>query len=160
MGSGGRPAVRDPRRRVAGGTWHIADPANPDRPAHAVRYPAAGTANAVVSGAVLGLDGSRVDVVWEAESPYLASVHWSGGGDPVLAIGDRAQKRLSFALLDADSGMVTLHSEEKDPIWVDIFPGVPCWIDGGDDGDRRTAPAWSRSARATAPTGSCWTANR
>ena len=30
--------------------WYIADPANPQRPANEVRYPAAGTANAEVSG--------------------------------------------------------------------------------------------------------------
>ena len=116
-------------------TWHVADPANPDRTPLVLRYPAAGTANAAVSGVVLGLDGSRVDVAWEADSPYLTAVHWSDGGDPVLAISNRAQTRISFALLDADSGMVTLHSEETDPVWVDIFGGVPCWIDGGDDGD-------------------------
>ena len=116
-------------------TWHIADPANPDRTPLAVRYPAAGTANAAVSAVVLGLDGSRVDVAWEHASPYLTAVHWSDGGDPVLALSDRAQTRITFALLDPDSGMVTLHSEERDPVWVDIFPGVPAWIDGGDDGD-------------------------
>jgi dipeptidyl-peptidase-4 len=115
--------------------FHIADPANPSRTPLEVRYPAAGTANATVSAVVLGLDGSRVDVSWEADSPYLTAVHWSDGGDPVLAISNRAQTRISFALLDADSGMVTLHSEEKDPVWVDIFGGVPAWISGGDDGD-------------------------
>jgi dipeptidyl-peptidase-4 len=76
-----------------------------------------------------------VDVAWEAESPYLTSVHWSAAGDPVLALGNREQTRITFALLDADSGMVMLHSEERDPVWVDIFTGVPAWIDSGDDGD-------------------------
>jgi dipeptidyl-peptidase-4 len=121
--------------------WHIADPANPDRAPLAVRYPAAGTANAAVSGVVLGLDGSRLDVAWEAASPYLTAVHWSEGGDPVLALGNREQTRITFAVLDPDSGMVTLHSEESDPVWVDIFPGVPAWIDGGDDGDEEPSAA-------------------
>ena len=116
-------------------SWYIADPANPDRAPHEVRYPAAGTDNAILSGAVVGLDGSRVTVTWEKESPYLAAVHWSVGGDPVLALQDRAQRRITYALLDPDSGMVTLHSEDADPVWTDVFTGVPAWIDGGDDGD-------------------------
>ena len=122
-------------------TWHIADPANPGREPLAVRYPAAGTNNALVSAVVLGLDGSRVDVAWEAESPYLANVHWGAGSDPVLALQNRAQTRITYALLDPDSGMVTIHSEETDPVWVDIFPGVPAWIDGAEDGDGEPAAA-------------------
>ena len=42
--------------------WHIADPANPARPAATVAYPAAGTPNADVSLLVIGLDGRRVEV--------------------------------------------------------------------------------------------------
>jgi len=42
--------------------WWIADPANPERSARAVRYPAAGTANADVTLHVLRLDGSRTEV--------------------------------------------------------------------------------------------------
>ncbi|NUR30512.1 MAG: S9 family peptidase [Catenulispora sp.] len=116
-------------------SWYIADPANPGRTPMEVRYPAAGTANAAVSGVVLGLDGSRVDVTWEDASPYLTAVHWSNGGDPVLGLMNREQTRITYALLDPDSGMVTMHSEESDPRWVDIMPGVPAWISGPDDGD-------------------------
>jgi dipeptidyl-peptidase-4 len=116
-------------------SWYIADPANPGRTPAEVRYPAAGTDNAKVSGVVLGLDGSRVDVDWEAASPYLTTVHWSNGGDPVLGLMNREQTRITYALLDPDGGMVTMHSEESDPRWVDIFPGVPAWISGPDDGD-------------------------
>ncbi|NUP49953.1 MAG: prolyl oligopeptidase family serine peptidase [Catenulispora sp.] len=116
-------------------TWYIADPANPGTQPMDVRYPAAGTNNAAVSGVVLGLDGSRVDVSWEAASPYLTAFHWSAAGDPVLGLMNREQTRLTYALLDPDSGMVTLHSEESDPRWVDVFPGVPAWISGPDDGD-------------------------
>ena len=46
--------------------WHIADPANPEREPTVVAYPAAGTPNARVSLAVVGLDGTRVDVAWDA----------------------------------------------------------------------------------------------
>jgi len=42
--------------------WHIADPANPDRPPAEVAYPAAGTPNAEVSVVLARLDGSTVEV--------------------------------------------------------------------------------------------------
>ncbi|MEY9855394.1 dipeptidyl-peptidase-4 [Catenulispora sp. GAS73] len=122
-------------------TWFISDPANPGKEPAAVRYPAAGTNNAAVSGVVLGLDGSRVDVAWEDSSPYLTTVHWSAGGDPVLGLMNREQTRITHALLDPDTGMVTLHGEESDPRWVDIVSGVPSWISGADDGDEEPTAA-------------------
>ncbi|MEZ0113682.1 dipeptidyl-peptidase-4 [Catenulispora sp. EB89] len=122
-------------------TWFISDPANPGKEPAAVRYPAAGTNNATVSGVVLGLDGSRVDVAWEDSSPYLTTVHWSAGGDPVLGLMNREQTRITYALLDPDTGMVTLHGEESDPRWVDIVSGVPSWISGADDGDEEPTAA-------------------
>ncbi|GAA3233488.1 hypothetical protein GCM10020216_053740 [Nonomuraea helvata] len=60
--------------------WHIADPANPDRPAADQRYPAAGTPNAVTELFVVGLDGSRVAVPYEEE--YLTTAAW----DPPRAV--------------------------------------------------------------------------
>ena len=56
---------RRPRSPSAGSTsravqgWHIADPADPAPPPAAVRYPAAGTANADVTLHLCPLDGSR-----------------------------------------------------------------------------------------------------
>lgn len=122
-------------------TWFISDPANPGKEPAAVRYPAAGTANAAVSGVVLGLDGSRVDVAWEDASPYLTTVHWSAGGDPVLGLMNRGQTRITYALLDPDTGMLSMHSEESDPRWVDVVPGVPAWASGADDGDEEPSAA-------------------
>src|SRR5208282_4261651 len=42
--------------------WHIADPANPERPPAKVAYPAAGTPNAQVSLLLARLDGTTADV--------------------------------------------------------------------------------------------------
>src|ERR1700758_3178309 len=73
--------------------WHIADPANPGREPAEVAYPAAGTPNAEVSAHVLGLDGSRVDIGWDAAAfPYLAAVHWSAEGPPLLEVQSRDQR--------------------------------------------------------------------
>jgi dipeptidyl-peptidase-4 len=112
--------------------WWIADPANPDRPAAEVAYPRAGTPNAEVTLAVLGLDGSRVDVSWDrAAYPYLARAHWSAGGSPVILVQARDQRSQLFLMVNPANGVTTpLHAEE-DPVWLDLFDGVPAWTPGG-----------------------------
>src|SRR5437763_410943 len=42
--------------------WYLADPAEPTAPPTALRYPAAGTANADVTLGIVGLDGTRVGI--------------------------------------------------------------------------------------------------
>ncbi|QUQ67420.1 S9 family peptidase [Kutzneria sp. CA-103260] len=112
--------------------WHIADPANPGTVPAEIAYPAAGTANADVSLAVLGLDGSRVDVDWDrAAFPYLATAHWSAGGPPLLLVQARDQRTQRILAVDPDTGATTVLHEESDPQWVDIMPGVPAWTRDG-----------------------------
>ncbi|MFF4649630.1 alpha/beta fold hydrolase [Streptomyces sp. NPDC001380] len=112
--------------------WWIADPAHPAAAPAEVAYPAAGTPNAEVSLAVLGLDGSRTDVTWDrARYPYLARVHWSAGGPPLLLVQARDQRSQLVLALDPDTGATrTLHVDE-DPVWLDLFPGVPAWTPDG-----------------------------
>ena len=58
--------------------WYIADPANPDRTAAEVAYPAAGTPNADVSLLLAGLDGTTPEVDTDrAAFPYLVTVCWT-----------------------------------------------------------------------------------
>jgi dipeptidyl-peptidase-4 len=123
--------------------WTIADPANPQNPANVVAYPAAGTANALVSLAVLGLDGSRVDVA-PGEWEYLASVHWSAGGAPLLAVEPRDQTRMDVLALDVTDGSTSVVHTATDRHWIDIVGGVPAWTPDGRlvtegmvDGDHR-----------------------
>jgi dipeptidyl-peptidase-4 len=112
--------------------WHIADPANPGTVPAEIAYPAAGTDNADVSLAVLGLDGSRVDVRWDrAAFPYLATAHWSAGGAPLLLVQSRDQRTQRILAVDPDSGATSVLHEESDPQWVDIMPGVPAWTRDG-----------------------------
>ena len=112
--------------------WWIADPANPDRPAAEVAYPRAGSPNAEVTLTVLGLDGSRVEVDWDrAAYPYVARAHWSAGGSPVLLVQARDQRSQLFLMVNPANGVTTpLHAEE-DPVWLDLFGGVPAWTPGG-----------------------------
>ena len=112
--------------------WWIADPANPEQAPTEIAYPRAGSANAEVSLAVLGLDGSRVDVEWDRVAyPYLARVHWSAGGPPLLLVQARDQRSQLFLALDPATGAtVPVHAEE-DPVWLDLFTGVPAWTPDG-----------------------------
>jgi dipeptidyl-peptidase-4 len=110
--------------------WHIADPANPTTPPHTVHYPAAGTPNAKVELVAIGLDGSRVPVAWD-DLEYLAAVHWSSGGAPLVAVQSRDQRTMRVLAVNPDDGSTQLVHEETDPHWVDIVTGVPAWTPDG-----------------------------
>lgn len=125
--------------------WHIADPANPDRPAATVPYPAAGTADALISLAVVDLDGSRTEVSWDAEDyPYLITAHWSAAGPPLLLVMSRNQKRSQVLTVDVDSGLTAVVEAVNDDRWIEVVRGVPRWTPDGRlvttrdlDGERR-----------------------
>ncbi|WP_037303760.1 S9 family peptidase [Amycolatopsis orientalis] len=129
--------------RTAVPRWTIADPANPQAPANVVAYPAAGTKNADVTLAIIGLDGSRVDVEksgWE----YLAAVHWSAAGKPLLSVQTRDQRELRIEAVDPADGSVEVLHTETDRHWVELAAGVPAWTADGRlvresaaDGDHR-----------------------
>ncbi|WP_018544305.1 S9 family peptidase [Streptomyces sp. LaPpAH-108] len=112
--------------------WWIADPAHPEREPHHVGYPAAGTANADVRLFVIGLGGERTEVTWDRERyPYLARVHWSAAGAPLLLAQSRDQRGQVVLAVDPDTGTTrTVHADD-DPTWLDLFPSVPCWTPSG-----------------------------
>ncbi|MGP3957575.1 prolyl oligopeptidase family serine peptidase [Nonomuraea sp. 3N208] len=122
-------------------TWHIADPANPDRPATAQRYPAAGTSNAITELYVLGLDGSRVTVPYAEE--YLTTAAWDAHALSIVTL-TRDQKTMRLFTVDPATGASTLIRQDNDPAWVDIVTGVPAhlddgslvWVAGSDGGHR------------------------
>ncbi|WP_240659920.1 alpha/beta fold hydrolase [Streptomyces sp. WAC 01529] len=128
--------------------WWIADPAHPDREPVKVAYPAAGTANADVRLFVLGLDGSRTEVVWDrVRHPYLARVHWSADGAPLVLVQSRDQRSHSYLAVNPEDGSTRMVHAEEDADWLDLFPGVPCWSPSGklvriaDEGGARVL-AW------------------
>ncbi|GGU37266.1 prolyl oligopeptidase family serine peptidase [Streptomyces lavendofoliae] len=112
--------------------WWIADPAHPDRRPAEVAYPAAGTDNAEVSLCLLGLDGTRTDVEWDrGRYPYLARVHWSSGGAPLLLVQARDQRTALYLAVDTATGATrTVHMDE-DPDWLELLGGVPAWTPDG-----------------------------
>lgn len=113
--------------------WWIADPAHPASAPAEVAYPAAGTPNAEVTLALLGLDGARTDVEWDrARYPYLARVHWSAGGPPLLLVQARDQRtQVCLEVNTATGATRALHTEEDPANWLELFPGVPAWTPDG-----------------------------
>ncbi|CCK27661.1 peptidase [Streptomyces davaonensis JCM 4913] len=112
--------------------WWISDPAHPERAPQRTAYPVAGSANADVRLFVLGLDGERTEVLWDrARYPYLAHVHWSAAGAPLLLVQARDQRSQLFLAVDPDSGATRMVHADEDPVWLDLFPGVPCWSPSG-----------------------------
>lgn len=105
--------------------WHIGDPANPATEPTEIAYPAAGTPNAYVSLALLGVDGGRTAVVWDRdEYPYLVTADWDRRG-PVIVLQSRDQRKLRSLAVDPSNGETALVGEEHDPIWLEVVPGVP-----------------------------------
>ncbi|MFC8565938.1 prolyl oligopeptidase family serine peptidase [Streptomyces sp. NPDC057245] len=112
--------------------WWISDPAHPERDPQHVPYPAAGTPNAEVRLFVLGLDGERTEVLWDrARYPYLARVHWSSAGAPLLLVQARDQRSQLFLAVDTASGSTRMVHADEDPIWLELSPGTPCWSPSG-----------------------------
>ncbi|TKA08961.1 S9 family peptidase [Actinacidiphila oryziradicis] len=112
--------------------WWIADPANPAQRPAGVAYPAAGTANAEVTLAVVGLDGTRTAVGWDRERyPYLARVLWSAAGPPLVLVQARDQRSQLFGYVNLESGSTRPAHTEEDKKWLDLFPGVPALTPDG-----------------------------
>ncbi|MEV7072594.1 prolyl oligopeptidase family serine peptidase [Streptomyces sp. NPDC093990] len=112
--------------------WWISDPAHPERDPQHVPYPAAGTPNADVQLFVIALDGTRTEVSWDRRRyPYLAHVHWSAAGAPLLLVQARDQRSQLYLAVDPVSGATRMVHADEDPTWLDLFPGVPCWSPSG-----------------------------
>ena len=139
----------------------IADPAHPDRPPREVRYPAAGTPNAVTALELVALDGSRTPVRLpaRAEAPgadvtagaevaagdaaagdgtwhdpafeYLLGAEWGSAG-PVAAVQTRDQRTLWVLRIDPATGAAEPVSRHRAELgWTQLTPGTPLHTAGG-----------------------------
>jgi dipeptidyl-peptidase 4 len=142
-------------------TWHIADPANPGLTPAAVRYPAAGSANAVVSLFVVTTAGklTAVDTDYLA-FPYLIAADWSRHGQPPLVVVlSRDQREMLLIAVDPQSGATTVIRSDTDASWVDVVGGVPTrtadgrivWTADSDGAKRLLAGTAEQHAAGTAP---------
>jgi dipeptidyl-peptidase-4 len=112
--------------------WYIADPANPERPAVAVAYPAAGTDNAEVTLHIVDLIGSpSVEVRWDrVRFEYVTAVDWSEHG-LLIVVQSRDQRTTRILEVDASTGATSVLREDSDDAWLDIVAGVPARLADG-----------------------------
>ncbi|MDN5856842.1 MAG: S9 family peptidase, partial [Actinomycetia bacterium] len=112
--------------------WHVADPANPETPPVAHRYPAAGSANADVSLWHVRLDGTRQRIDWDDQAlPYLTRVVWSSAGRPLVQVMSRDQREAQIRGVDVESGRTELVRTLRDDTWIDLFIGAPAYAPDG-----------------------------
>lgn len=141
-------------------TWYVSDPANPNHPAIARRYPQALTANAQVRlfYVQLSSDGSAKDlhqVDWDRQGfEYLAVVRWQSGHSPLLLVQNRRQTADQVLSVEMDGPQRTKDTSQVDildysaldnlptaptrvlsthsnPQWIDIVPGLPAYTPSG-----------------------------
>ena len=150
MCRGGRPSSSPPRRwaacrgywwspdgdRVAAcrvditnvDRWHLTDPADPSVTPNELAYPAAGTTNADVVLAVIGLDGETKYLGWDRETyPYLVSVQWNEGEPLTFLVQSRDQRSTQVLAADTASLATRVVADDRDPEWVELVPGSPAW---------------------------------
>ncbi len=112
--------------------WWISDPAHPASAPRAVRYPAAGTANADVRAWLVPLAGGVREITWDRGAlPYLARVSWQRSG-LLLAVQSRDQRRVEFVSVDQATGATVALDTRTDPHWVDLVGGSPRLSPTGD----------------------------
>ncbi len=124
-------------------TWYVTDASHPAAQPQALRYPAAGTANAEVSLAFVTPSGERIPVDWDRdEFPYLTAVSYTEQA-PLAQVQARDQRTVQVLRLDPGTGTASVLRTDTDPIWVELVPGAPAFAPDGrlvtvaDDGDTR-----------------------
>jgi dipeptidyl-peptidase-4 len=112
-------------------TWWIAAPVTPAQAPRPIRYPGAGTPNAEVALAIIGLDGERRHVAWNpaGEWEYLAAASWSSEG-LILTVQTRDQRTLAVLDVDPETGVCAERHRVTDEHWVELIPGTPRLHDG------------------------------
>jgi len=108
--------------------WWIANPVKPSQAPTTHRYPAAGTANALVSLVIARLDGTTLDVAWDVENlPYLVDVAWNRHGEPLAVVSSRDQQLMHVLAINPASGQTRVVAVMADDQWVDVAPGATRW---------------------------------
>lgn len=118
--------------------WTIADPSQPSAPARTVRYPAAGSANALVTLAMFDIDTlERCDIAWDtAAFPYLAEVGWGGDVDVtdstlLVTVQSRDQRTVLIGRASWDAPQIHTLRVESSDTWIDLVPGSPVLLPSG-----------------------------
>ncbi|MBO1420131.1 prolyl oligopeptidase family serine peptidase, partial [Streptomyces sp. FH025] len=81
---------------------------------------------------VLGLDGTRVRIRWDAaEFPYVCAASWASDGEVLLTVADRLQQNVLLLTADPATGATVELSRTTDEFWVDDLPGTPARLPDG-----------------------------
>jgi dipeptidyl-peptidase-4 len=112
-------------------TWWISEPSSPAAKPRAMRYPQAGTPNAIVTLHVIDVStGDRTPVRWDNESfEYLVNVTW-GKEEPFTVFVLSRDQRSAQVLTVDERGETTIVRELHDARWLDVVEGSPAWLDG------------------------------
>ncbi|MFD0373896.1 prolyl oligopeptidase family serine peptidase [Streptomyces sp. NPDC127112] len=111
---------------------YFTDPAHPELPAEDFAYPEAGGPNADVQLWVLGPEGGRVRLDWDAEAfPYVSDAGWESADEILLTVQDRLQQNVLLLTADPATGRTRELSRTTHPLWVDPLPGTPARLPDG-----------------------------
>ncbi|RKT07459.1 dipeptidyl-peptidase-4 [Streptomyces sp. 3211.6] len=111
---------------------HFTDPAHPELPGEDFAYPEAGGPNADVQLWVLGPDGGRVRLDWDADAfPYVSDAGWESASEILLTVQDRLQQNVLLLTADPSTGRTRELSRTTHPQWVDPLPGTPARLPDG-----------------------------
>jgi dipeptidyl-peptidase 4 len=111
---------------------YLSDPTDPAAEPRAVRYPEAGSNDAIVTLWVFDVEsGGRVEVRWDHEAfPYLARVTWDH--EPLtLLVETRDQRTVRLLEADPASGETSILSEQTDPRWIALVDDAPVRLSDG-----------------------------
>jgi len=111
---------------------YLSDPTDPAAEPRAVRYPEAGSNDALVTLWVFDVEsGERVEVRWDLEAfPYLARVTWDH--EPLtLLVQTRDQRTVRLLEADPASGETSILSEHTDPRWISLVEDAPVRLSDG-----------------------------
>ncbi|MFF9402607.1 prolyl oligopeptidase family serine peptidase [Streptomyces sp. NPDC014744] len=111
----------------------FADPAHPELPGEDFAYPEAGGPNARVELWVLGPDGARTRLEWDAGTyPYVSDAGWEAADEILLTVQDRLQQTVLLLSADPATGRTRELSRTTHPHWVDpLLPGTPARLPDG-----------------------------
>ncbi|MFE3327897.1 prolyl oligopeptidase family serine peptidase [Streptomyces sp. NPDC059176] len=117
---------------------YLSDPSDPGRSPRSIRYPAAGTANAITSLHLVTVVGGHTPVrlprhapakkapanSWGLAFEYVVSADWQRSG-PVVSLQTRDQRTMWVLRVNPVDGSVEQLSQQADEGWVEFPPGAP-----------------------------------
>ena len=108
-------------------TLYLGDALRPEVPPQAMRYPRAGSDNAIVRLGVVAIKGGEPQwITWAQEQfPYLATVVWQEPGPLLLTVLSRNQHDVQLLRADPKTGQTEKLIAEHAEGWINIDQDAP-----------------------------------